>query len=148
LFFSRILLHYESTQITKQITVIAHRLSTIRNADLIAVADGGMIVETGTHSELLANQSHYFRLVEAQRTKPSETPSETPIETPGSSVHGSRHGDDVDLGAVESGIPIMFEFDNVHFEYPTRPDAPVFSGLNLAVRQGETLALVGPSGSG
>jgi ABC-type multidrug transport system fused ATPase/permease subunit len=140
LFFSRILLHYESTQIT----VIAHRLSTIRNADLIAVADGGMIVETGTHSELLANQSHYYRLVEAQRTKPSETP----IETPGSSEHGSRHGDDVFLGAVESGIPIMFEFDNVHFEYPTRPDAPVFSGLNLAVRQGETLALVGPSGSG
>ncbi|WP_411826171.1 ABC transporter ATP-binding protein [Luteolibacter sp. AS25] len=42
--------------------VIAHRLTTIRNADLICVLDHGSIVEQGTHEELLAKQSHYFRL--------------------------------------------------------------------------------------
>ncbi|CAK4421680.1 unnamed protein product [Aphanomyces euteiches] len=34
--------------------VVAHRLSTIRNADVIAVTEGGRIAELGTHNELLA----------------------------------------------------------------------------------------------
>jgi ABC-type transport system involved in Fe-S cluster assembly fused permease/ATPase subunit len=36
------------------IVVIAHRLSTIRNADMIAVISGGMVVETGKHAELIS----------------------------------------------------------------------------------------------
>ena len=46
--------------------VLAHRLSTIVNADLILVMDGGEIVETGTHRELLSRGQHYSRLVAAQ----------------------------------------------------------------------------------
>ena len=34
--------------------VVAHRLSTIRNADKIAVVEGGVIAEVGTHTELIA----------------------------------------------------------------------------------------------
>lgn len=42
--------------------VIAHRLTTIRDADLICVLDGGKLVETGTHGELLEKAGHYARL--------------------------------------------------------------------------------------
>jgi ATP-binding cassette subfamily B protein len=42
--------------------VIAHRLSTIRQAGRIVVLDGGRIVESGTHDELLDREGHYWSL--------------------------------------------------------------------------------------
>ncbi|KXO12511.1 Lipid A export ATP-binding/permease protein MsbA [Moritella sp. JT01] len=42
--------------------VIAHRLSTIEAADRILVIEAGAIVESGTHSELLAKGEHYAQL--------------------------------------------------------------------------------------
>jgi ATP-binding cassette, subfamily B, bacterial MsbA len=45
---------------------IAHRLSTVQKADLIVVMDGGRIVESGTHSELLERRGVYWRLYEMQ----------------------------------------------------------------------------------
>lgn len=46
--------------------VVAHRLSTVRKADRIFVMDGGQLVESGTHAELVAAGGAYSRLVEAQ----------------------------------------------------------------------------------
>ncbi|XP_036036406.1 ATP-dependent translocase ABCB1 [Onychomys torridus] len=40
------------------------------------------------------------------------------------------------------------KFNEVKFNYPTRPDIPVLQGLSLEVKKGQTLALVGSSGCG
>ena len=40
------------------------------------------------------------------------------------------------------------EFRDVHFRYPTRPEQPVLRGLNLTVKPGQYVALVGASGCG
>jgi ATP-binding cassette subfamily B protein len=37
---------------------------------------------------------------------------------------------------------------DVHFAYPTRPEAPVLTGLTLTLEPGQVVALVGPSGGG
>uniref|UniRef100_A0A8C5K6Q7 Phosphatidylcholine translocator ABCB4 n=1 Tax=Jaculus jaculus TaxID=51337 RepID=A0A8C5K6Q7_JACJA len=46
--------------------VIAHRLSTVRNADVIAGFEDGVIVEQGSHSELMKKEGVYFKLVNMQ----------------------------------------------------------------------------------
>ncbi len=45
--------------------IIAHRLSTIRNADLVVVLDEGCIVESGSHTQLMAKGGLYAHLYEA-----------------------------------------------------------------------------------
>lgn len=50
-----------------RITVaVAHRLSTVRHADLICVFDGGKIVESGRHDQLLARGGIYQKMCESQ----------------------------------------------------------------------------------
>lgn len=46
--------------------IIAHRLSTVRNADLILVLDRGVLVERGSHKELMAKRGQYFYLNQQQ----------------------------------------------------------------------------------
>ena len=53
----------------------------------------------------------------------------------------------------EDGQPLdsvsgTIEFRDVHFRYPTRPEQPVLRGLNLSVKPGQYIALVGASGCG
>jgi ABC-type multidrug transport system fused ATPase/permease subunit len=38
---------------TRTVVIIAHRLSTVQNADVIVVLEGGQIVESGSHDELI-----------------------------------------------------------------------------------------------
>jgi ATP-binding cassette, subfamily B, bacterial HlyB/CyaB len=46
--------------------IIAHRLSTVRNADRILVLDRGILVEQGSHTELMALQGLYYHLAHQQ----------------------------------------------------------------------------------
>lgn len=48
------------------------------------------------------------------------------------------------LGKITGAI----KFENVTFNYPSRPELPSLSDFNLEVEAGETVALVGPSGAG
>ncbi|MDT3399495.1 ABC transporter ATP-binding protein [Streptomyces sp. B1866] len=56
---------------TRQATVVivAQRVSTIRGADRIVVLDGGRVVGTGTHSELMADNQTYREIVLSQLTE-------------------------------------------------------------------------------
>ena len=58
--------------------VIAHRLSTVRNADLVVVLDQGMVVETGSHEDLMNVHGLYRRLVDRQFSDQLHSATEDP----------------------------------------------------------------------
>jgi ATP-binding cassette subfamily C protein len=57
---------------TRTLFIISHRLSTIREADRIYVLQGGRIVESGTHEELLEQGTVYCNLVQEQAVLESQ----------------------------------------------------------------------------
>ncbi|MHB8927209.1 MAG: ABC transporter ATP-binding protein [Bacillota bacterium] len=63
--------------------VIAHRLSTIQNADQILVIDGGLVIEKGTHDQLLEQRGLYWRLYQKQfrRQRPEALDLEADVDT-------------------------------------------------------------------
>ncbi len=69
--YSEQLLQDATDKITKNQTsiIIAHRLTTVKKADKIIVMDKGLIVEQGTHQELLEQNGYYSNLYEIQFKK-------------------------------------------------------------------------------
>jgi len=131
----------ESSQRTT--IVIAHRLSTIKNADMIAVMDDGVVVEAGSHKELMAiDNSKYKQLVNAQTSGRSDSVNEQLAHRKSSILETNGFG----AGNEHDAPQICFR--GVHFSYPTRRENAIFKGLSLSIRHGETIALVGPSGGG
>ncbi|KAL7062818.1 hypothetical protein AAHC03_01187 [Spirometra sp. Aus1] len=53
----------DNARVGRTVVIVAHRLSTVRDADVIMVVDGGVIKESGTHSELVEKNGIYAKLV-------------------------------------------------------------------------------------
>jgi len=53
----------------RTVVLISHRFGTVRMADRIIVLEGGMIVEDGTHQQLLAQGCLYAKLFSIQAEK-------------------------------------------------------------------------------
>lgn len=97
----------------------------------------------------MAKEDYYFRLVQKQ-------------EGTGGTSQSSRNSSTADLTALDESDEKLvlkslasdlngvnhIEFEDVHFAYPTRPKKSIFNGFSLKIRQGQTVALVGPSGQG
>jgi len=52
--------------------IIAHRLSTIRSCDRILVIESGKVIEDGSHSQLMKEKGHYYKLYTNQYIEESE----------------------------------------------------------------------------
>ena len=56
----------------RTVIVIAHRLATVKDAQLIYVLEGGKVVESGSHKELIAKKGSYEEMVNRQLLAPQE----------------------------------------------------------------------------
>ncbi len=56
----------------RTVVAIAHRLHTAHDADRVAVVDGGLVTEIGTHDELIAADGSYAALWRSWRDEPSD----------------------------------------------------------------------------
>lgn len=86
---------------------IAHRLSTIKDADCIYVMGDGLVLEKGTHNELLQDENGpYSRLVQAQRLREKRTADESDSDTIASDVEeGGAEKEDFEKAAKEE-VPL------------------------------------------
>jgi ATP-binding cassette subfamily B protein len=93
---------------------------------IVAGAFGAL---TEVYGDLLRGAGAAGRLAELLREQPEITRPAAPIPLP---------------------VPVSgaLTFDHVRFHYPTRPEVAALEDFTLAVRAGETVAVVGPSGAG
>ncbi|MEO0327393.1 MAG: ATP-binding cassette domain-containing protein, partial [Pseudomonadota bacterium] len=92
-------------------------------------AAGALAALSEVWGELSQAAGSAERLIELLETKPAILPPDNPLQLP-SEINGD------------------INFDQVTFAYPTRPEEQVLKEFSLAVKSGETVAIVGQSGAG
>jgi ATP-binding cassette subfamily B protein len=122
--FIPVLIVYGARMVARSEITAGTLVTFVLYASVVAAAFGDLIGDLG---HLLRAEGAAQRMLELLQREPRLplAGSETPVET---------------LGHVV--------FEDVRFAYPSRPEAAVLRGLDLAVGQGEVVALVGPSGAG
>ena len=100
---------------------------------------GGSIASLGNfYAEIVSALGASDRVVDILESK----------ETEGADAGAERVDTSVSSGASATAVEGNIRYENVHFSYPTRPDIQVLKGIDLSIRPGEKVALVGASGSG
>lgn len=87
---------------------------------------GGALPFMSTVSTAVGASANLFALID-------RNPTIDPFNTKGET-----------LPAIKGAI----KFENVFFHYPSRPTVPILNGLNLDIKPGTTVAVVGSSGAG
>lgn len=107
-------------------------------------------METGTHDGLMEKEDGYYKkLVEAGSAPAKSAEDEVEENEQEDEAEPTPAEEESAVAEVPAGESnLQLNFRDVNFSYPTRGDHLVFKGLNLAVKPGETMALVGPSGQG
>jgi ATP-binding cassette subfamily B (MDR/TAP) protein 1 len=95
------------------------------------------------------DDGQYRALVEKQEhgLESSTTDTKVPSRNNSEANLASITGSDLMASDLDRRIT-QLRFRDVGFAYPTRPRKAILDKFNLSIRQGETIALVGPSGGG
>ena len=114
---------------TQKITtvIIAHRLSTIRGCDTINVLRNGVIIESGTHIDLMDTMGYYYEMVMKQDGgmgfKPDSSTDLTALDF-NIAVKAAVH-------EKKASLYPLISFNDVTFSYPTRPKKKIFDKFTL-----------------
>lgn len=89
--------NHTDSHIGRTTITIAHRLSTIKDADVIYVMGGGLVLEHGTHNDLLQSGGAYARLVDAQKLRENQETDSTSSDDPKADIEDQLAREEIPL---------------------------------------------------